>query len=216
MDFGNVRVALVLAREQLAQLGITRPTPAHLKAVLAGGGIASHANGQVATPFLLPGVLQMRASGMGWQKIAGTMGVTLAQAMNGGAHRAEVAAPPDPRRPVTARVKGHAASEAMANAEVPAPISSASITKSSAGGPRTTPLFKSVVATGTDYGEPRPELRRPRASVLAAVNRDAGGEKAVMLPVHQDAAQAAVIVSTSAAPVASDELAGSEDREPAE
>jgi hypothetical protein len=226
MDYGNVRVALVLAREQLAQLGITRPTPAQIKAVLSGGGIASSTNGRAASPYLFPGVLQMRAGGMGWQKIAGTMGVTLAQAMSDNADQADVPAPPDSRHPVAARKAGGVVPEAMARTDVPAsrrpgiapaPISSASITKSSGGGPRTAPLVKPVVATrGTANGEPRPERRRPSASVLAAADRVAGGEKPVMLPVHQDAAQGAAVMTPAAVPVASGELTGSEDREATE
>jgi hypothetical protein len=112
MDYGNVRIALVLAREQLAQFGINRPNPAQLKAVLVGGGVASRTNERVATPVLLPGVLQMRAGGMGWQPIASSMGITLAQVMNGSEQREDSAALPQD------------------------PIASASITTSSAGAPR--------------------------------------------------------------------------------
>jgi hypothetical protein len=145
MDFGNVRIALVLAREQLAQFGITRPNPAQLKAVLVGGGVASRTNERVATPVLLPGVLQMRAGGMGWQPIASSMGITLAQVMNGSEQREDSAALPQD------------------------PIASASITTSSAGAPRDLPTIKPIVAfPRSTRVDPGPENLRTRGNVLAA------------------------------------------------
>ena len=81
MDYGNVRTSLTLAREQLAQLGINKPTPVQIKAVLAGGAVTSR--GARSTSMLLPGVLQMRAHGMGWHKIADSMGVKLDDAKAG-------------------------------------------------------------------------------------------------------------------------------------
>ena len=94
LDYGDVRISLALARGQLAQLGIDRPTPAQIKAVLAGGGVATRVSGQATTPYLLPGVLQLRAGGIGWAKIADTMGVLPGPAMNGNAHVAALAPPP--------------------------------------------------------------------------------------------------------------------------
>jgi len=82
MDFGNVRAALTIAREQLAQLGIRQPTPAQIKAVLAGGAVTSRSTART-TPVLLPGVLQMRAHGMGWNRIADSMGVKLDDSRDG-------------------------------------------------------------------------------------------------------------------------------------
>jgi hypothetical protein len=82
MDFGNVRAALTIAREQLAQLGIRQPTPAQIKAVLAGGAVTSRSAART-TPVLLPGVLQMRAHGMGWNRIAESMGVKLDDSKDG-------------------------------------------------------------------------------------------------------------------------------------
>jgi hypothetical protein len=78
MGYGNVRIALSLAREQLAQQGITQPTPAQLQAALQGGTVTS--GGQTAK---FPGVLQMRADGMGWGQIANSMGVKLGHVMSG-------------------------------------------------------------------------------------------------------------------------------------
>ena len=82
MDYGNVRTSLTLAREQLAQLGINKPTPVQIKAVLAGGAVTSRGAAR-STSVLLPGVLQMRAHGMGWHKIADSMGVKLDDAKAG-------------------------------------------------------------------------------------------------------------------------------------
>ena len=173
MDYGNVRIALVLAREQLAQFGITRANPAQLKAVLIGGGVASRASEGVATPVLLPGVLQMRSGGMGWQPIASSMGVTLAQAMNGGERREETAALPDP-------------------------IASASITTSSAGAPRNLPAVKPIVEFPRwNRVDPGPENLRTRSSVLAAVDGPARGDTITATAQERARVEAAGITVTA-------------------
>jgi hypothetical protein len=220
MDYGNIRVALVLAREQLAQLGITRPTPGQIKAVLAGGGIASRTNGRAASPFLHPGLLQMRADGMSWAKIAGTMGITLAQAKDGRIRQAGAAASPDSKRPA-AKGGGNIVPPAVAGSDVPplrrasatpAPISSASITKSSAGGPRTAPIAKpAVTAQRTASARREPEVRLPRESVVAATNAAPRVEKAE-IPA-QDGVQGGSVRMTAAAPAVSDEPNGSEENQ---
>jgi hypothetical protein len=70
MGYGNITRSLDLASRQLASVGITNPTPAQLKAALNGGTVLT-ANGYVK----LDGVLQLRSQGMGWGKIAHTIGV---------------------------------------------------------------------------------------------------------------------------------------------
>jgi len=173
MDYGNIRIALVLAREQLAQSGIARPNPAQLKAALVGGGVASRANERVATPVLLPGVLQMRAGGMGWQAIASSMGITLAQAMNGGERQEEDAASPDP-------------------------IASASITTSSAGAPRTLPTMKPIVEFPRwNRVDPGPEILRPRGSVVAAVDGPARGDTIAVTAQERTQVEATGITVTA-------------------
>ena len=149
MGYGNVRISLALAREQLARLGVTRPTPSQIKAVLAGGGVASRVSGR-ATPFLLPGVLQMRAGGMGWAKIADTMGVPLGPAMSGITYPA---------------------------AFTTQPISSAWITTSAAAGagPEVVAIPAAVArqparARPPAKGEPDPEIRRSKARIMAAAD----------------------------------------------
>jgi len=220
MDYVNVRTALVLAREQLAQLGITQPTPGQIKAVLAGGGIASRTNGRAASPYLHPGLLQMRAGGMSWAKIAGIMGITLAQAKDGRAARqAGATAAPDSGRPAAARggegivspaVAGSAVSPLRRASATPAPISSASITKSSAGGPRTAPVAKpAATAQRTASAGREPGVSTSRANVVAAADAAPRVEKAA-IPA-QDAAQGGAVRITAAAPAASDEPTGSEE-----
>lgn len=209
MDYGNVRMALVLAREQLAQLDITQPTPAQISAVLAGGGIASRTNGRAATPYLYPGVLQMRAGGMNWSKIAATMGITLAQAINGRTRQADVVVLPESRRPApaggvvsVAGARTEAAAQRRAGA-APAPISSASITTSSAGGPRTPVVAKEAAPEGRPPKvQPRPETRPAGASVLVAAEAGATVEK-IAAPIPAGA-QGGVVGTTgvAAAPAA--------------
>ena len=58
MGYGNVNIAIALAKTSLAQQSISNPTPAQLSAALSG-------------------VLGQRSEGMGWGQIAKGMGVTL-------------------------------------------------------------------------------------------------------------------------------------------
>lgn len=71
MGFGNINIALALAKTALAKQGITNPTPEQLAAALNGGNITL-TNGSVVT---LAGVLTQRSAGMGWGNIAKTLGV---------------------------------------------------------------------------------------------------------------------------------------------
>lgn len=76
MGYGNIKIALSLAQNRLASQGITNPTPEQIQGALMG---TPASGGKAATE----GVLQMRASGMGWGKIANTMGVKLGTVMSG-------------------------------------------------------------------------------------------------------------------------------------
>jgi hypothetical protein len=78
MGYGNVRIATSLAEAQLASQGITNPTPTELQGALMG---TTTGTGPTATTT--QGILQMRASGMGWGKIANTMGFKLGPVMSG-------------------------------------------------------------------------------------------------------------------------------------
>ena len=79
MGYGNVRIALSLAQTQLASEGISNPTAFELQGALIGRTYV----GPDGTTMMTDGVLQMRASGMGWGKIANTMGYKLGPVVSG-------------------------------------------------------------------------------------------------------------------------------------
>jgi hypothetical protein len=72
MSYGNIRVALSLAREQLAREGIDHPTPQQLQAALVGDAAAG-----------TTGILDRRAAGMGWGRIAHDLGMKLGPVVGG-------------------------------------------------------------------------------------------------------------------------------------
>jgi hypothetical protein len=77
MGLGNIDISLALAQASLNEQGISAPTPEQLQAALLGGSV-TRADGVTAT---LPGVLDMRAGGMGWGEIAHTLGFKLGELM---------------------------------------------------------------------------------------------------------------------------------------
>jgi hypothetical protein len=81
MGYGNVDLALGLAKASLAEHGIHKPTPEQIKAALNGGTVTAK-SGQRVT---LPGVLKLRASGMGWGQVAHKLGVKVGD-VKGQAH----------------------------------------------------------------------------------------------------------------------------------
>ena len=96
MGYGNVSTSLGLAQYQLAQQGITHPTPTQLAAALNGGTI--YVNGQRVT---FDGVLQMRADGMGWGQIAQQLGTKLGPVVSGiKSQNAAIATLPAPKHPI--------------------------------------------------------------------------------------------------------------------
>jgi len=78
MGYGNVSHALSLAKEQLAQYGITEPTANELQTALIGGDITTQSGGTVN----VDGVLTLRSEGMGWGDIAHEYGVKLGHVGN--------------------------------------------------------------------------------------------------------------------------------------
>lgn len=82
MGYGNIKIALSLAQQQLASQGITQPTTQQLQTALMGGSITT-TDGVTAQTTNYQGILQMRASGMGWGKIANTLGYKLGAVMSG-------------------------------------------------------------------------------------------------------------------------------------
>ena len=85
MGYGNVRISLALAQEQLIRAGITQPTSDQMRAALVGGTVTS-GSGPTAKTTELQGVLQLRAQGMGWGQIANGMGTKLGHVMSGLKH----------------------------------------------------------------------------------------------------------------------------------
>lgn len=73
MGWGEVFISLALAKAELANMGITNPTPDQLQAALTGGDIT----GADGTTTTVKGVLEMRADGMGWGRIAQAEGTKL-------------------------------------------------------------------------------------------------------------------------------------------
>lgn len=70
MGNGNVYISMALAQQRLTAAGINQPSATQIQAAMVGGQL---------TPGGEPvqGVLQMRASGMGWGQIAHSLGVKL-------------------------------------------------------------------------------------------------------------------------------------------
>jgi hypothetical protein len=73
MGWGEVFISLALAKAELANMGIADPTPGQLQAALTGGDITA-ADGTTTT---VKGILEMRADGMGWGRIAQAEGMKL-------------------------------------------------------------------------------------------------------------------------------------------
>ncbi len=82
MGNGNVYISLALAKQQLAGLGVTQPTPEQIKAALVGGTITT-GSGANARTVTLTGVLAQRSQGMGWGNIARSQGVSLGSVVSG-------------------------------------------------------------------------------------------------------------------------------------
>jgi hypothetical protein len=78
MGYGNISTSLALARAQLAQQGITEPTPAQLQTALTGGSITIEGR-----TVEYAGILKMRAHGMGWGEIAHSIGTKLGPVISG-------------------------------------------------------------------------------------------------------------------------------------
>jgi len=71
MGHGNVSKAMALAQRQLARAGIRHPTPEQIETALNGGTVT----GRHGKTVEMQGILQLRSQGMGWGKIAHTVGV---------------------------------------------------------------------------------------------------------------------------------------------
>lgn len=88
MGYGNVRIALALARADLTRQGIANPSTAEIRGALIGSGGRT-------------GILQQRADGLGWGKIAQRLGFKLGKVVGS-------------RGPAVSTGHGHAAGMAKA------------------------------------------------------------------------------------------------------
>jgi len=73
MGWRNVFISMALAQDTLTRFGITAPTNAQLMTALMGGTLTK----PDGTTVEVKGILQMRADGMGWGKIAQALGTKL-------------------------------------------------------------------------------------------------------------------------------------------
>jgi hypothetical protein len=82
MGHGNVYISLALAKQQLADAGITQPTPQQLQAALTGGTVTT-GTGPGATTTTMDGILTMRSQNMGWGQISQKLGYKLGPVVSG-------------------------------------------------------------------------------------------------------------------------------------
>lgn len=71
MGYGNITRTLDYATRDLTAAGIDSPTSEQLHAALMGGTVINAAGEST----VMPGVLQLRSQGMGWGRIAHTLGI---------------------------------------------------------------------------------------------------------------------------------------------
>lgn len=76
LGIGNVDIALAFAEAQLTELGLQKPDPNQLKAALVGGEV-EYGTSSPKQRKALPGILQLRAGGLGWGQIAAQLGYKL-------------------------------------------------------------------------------------------------------------------------------------------
>jgi hypothetical protein len=70
LGLGNINIALSLAKKELADAGVSNPSPAQIQAALNGG---------TADGKTYPGILVLRSQGMGWGEIANSLGFKLGE-----------------------------------------------------------------------------------------------------------------------------------------
>lgn len=80
MGNGGAFISIALAKQQLVNYGISRPTPWQVQAALNGGAVMP-GNG-ASQPVALKGVLAQRAEGLGWNVIAKTSGISLGKVLD--------------------------------------------------------------------------------------------------------------------------------------
>jgi hypothetical protein len=127
MGYGETYISMSLAKAQLAQYGITEPTPEQLQAAMTGGSLTITtvgANGKTTTQTVtLDGVLTQRASGMGWGQIANANGFKLGQVISAMKSANKNLAATKTTAPTTTAASGSGAAQGKVK---PAPYSSKS------------------------------------------------------------------------------------------
>jgi hypothetical protein len=81
MGHGSAFISMALAKQQLVNYGIGRPTPWQIQAALNGGAIIPGNGG--SQPVALKGVLAQREAGLGWTVIAKASGISLGRVLDG-------------------------------------------------------------------------------------------------------------------------------------
>ena len=80
MGYGNIYLALSLAKQRLAAQGIANPTPQQLQLALTGGTVIGGTPPKAQT---VQGVLQLRSQGRSWGQIADSYGIRLGSVVGG-------------------------------------------------------------------------------------------------------------------------------------
>lgn len=80
MGYGNIYLALSLAKQHLAAQGIANPTPQQLQLSLTGGTAMGGTPPKART---VQGVLQLRSQGRSWGHIADSYGISLGSVVGG-------------------------------------------------------------------------------------------------------------------------------------
>ena len=127
MGNGNVFISLALAKQNLANLGITQPSAEQIQAALNGGTVnVPGPNGQT-TPAPLTGVLALRAQGMGWGQISKSFGYKLGPVISGmKAANTHAGAPAPAPLPASAAAKASASGVTNASGAASGGVTTAS------------------------------------------------------------------------------------------
>ena len=151
MGYGETYISMSLAKAQLASYGITNPTPEQLQAAMTGGTFTVTkiaADGTTTTETLtIDGILNQRASGMGWGQIANANGFKLGRVISAMKSANKSLAATDPK------ASGGAAATAQAKVKPEASSSKGGGYSQSSGRGITTALGGGGVVYGKSHGK---------------------------------------------------------------
>ncbi|MDA1106968.1 MAG: hypothetical protein O2845_01000 [Proteobacteria bacterium] len=176
MGNGNVYNSLALAEQQLANIGVTDPTPEQIQAALNGGTVT----GADGASYELQGILQMRSEGMGWGQIAKSQGMNLGKVVSSMKSANAFLKNPKARevasetavtsvesttsdKTVTQAVKGKADSNRVITAE-----GNAQVTGKHSGKSKVTSASGDIASSGKSHA-------RARSSIVSASGAPVGG-----------------------------------------